>query len=220
MSVKVVLFDLDGTLSDSAPGILSSLRAAFAEHELPWLDPQTALSLVGPPLPEGLEPLIGADRVWPVIESFRKHYATAMFTATPFDGVGALLDALRGANLRLAVATSKREDYAVPIVEHLGFADYFETIGGDEPDRSLTRKALVIGKVLARLDRPDPSTVLMIGDRMHDVVGAREHGIGTIGAGWGYARAGELESARPLAICANPADVATELGLDSDALAG
>ncbi len=90
----------------------------------------------------------------------------------------------------MAVATSKPEHYAVPIVEHLGLAEFFETVGGDELDGSLANKALVIGQVLARLGSPDPAAVLMVGDRSHDVEGARAHGIAAIGAGWGYALAG------------------------------
>jgi phosphoglycolate phosphatase len=101
----------------------------------------------------------------------------------------------------------------VPIVEHLGTTAFFETVGGDELDGSLPTKALVLGKVLARLGAPDPATVLMVGDRSHDVLGAREHGILTAGAGWGYALSGEFEQAQPAIVCASPGDLATSLGL-------
>jgi phosphoglycolate phosphatase len=217
---EVVLFDLDGTLSDSAPGILASLRHALAVHGLPPLDPVTERELLGPPFYESLPPLIGEDMLWPVIESYRARYAEAMFTARPFAGVVELVAAAHAAGRRLAVATSKPEHFAIPIVEHLGLDGYFETIGGDELDGSLRTKALVIEKVLARLGGPDPSDVIMIGDRSHDVIGAREHGIATIGVRWGYGMPGELERARPAAICATPAGVADILGLDVDARAG
>jgi phosphoglycolate phosphatase len=215
MSARVVLFDLDGTLSDSAPGILSALRRAFADHDVPPVGPATERALLGPPFYESLPPIVGEDKLWPVVESYRGYYAQTMFEAVPFPGVPELVAALHRSGRRLAVATSKPEHYAVPIVEHLGLARYFASVGGDELDGSLRTKALVIAKVLARLGPPDPNDVIMVGDRSHDVVGAREHGIECLGAGWGYALPRELESARPLQICATPAEVGAALGIDA-----
>jgi phosphoglycolate phosphatase len=216
-----VLFDLDGTLSDSAPGIVSALRHAFVINGLTPLDPATERAILGPPFYESLPPLIGGPEKLPaVIAAYRKRYgAGAMFEAQVYDGVADVLTALLASGTRLAVATSKPEHYAVPIVEHLGLAGYFETVGGDELDGSLRTKALVIGKVLARLGQSDASDVIMIGDRSHDVVGAREHGIEAIGVRWGYAMPGELEQARPAHMCTTPADVAAVLGVDVDARA-
>jgi phosphoglycolate phosphatase len=217
VSAGVVLFDLDGTVSDSAPGILASLRHAFAVNGLPPLDPTTERALLGPPFYESLPPLIAGHSLDAVIASYREHYRSAMYGATLFAGVGALLAALRADRRRLAVATSKPEHYAVPIVEHLGIADMFETIGGDELDGSLPTKALVIEKVLRRLGNPAPADVIMVGDRSHDVVGAREHGIDCVGAAWGYALPGELESARPAYLCATPDDITAILEVDAGA---
>lgn len=219
MTPQVVLFDLDGTLSDSAPGILTSLRFALREHGLPPLDPATERALLGPPFYESLPPLIGTDMLWPVIESYRARYAQAMYESTAYPGVRELLVALRSAGRRLAVATSKPEHFAVPVVEHLGLADFFETVGGDDLDGSLRTKALVIGHVLGRLGDPSPDDVAMVGDRSHDVIGAREHGIAAIGVRWGYALPGELEASEPAAICTTPVEVAAELGIDDDARA-
>jgi phosphoglycolate phosphatase len=213
-SVTTVLFDLDGTLSDSAPGILGALRYAFAVNGLPPLDPRVELALLGPPFYESLPPLIGEAHLAGVIEAYREHYgAGGMFETTAYDGIDRVVAALRASGLRLAVATSKPEHYAVPIVEHLGLADAFVTVAGDELDGSLGTKALVIGKVLQRLGSPAPETVVMVGDREHDVVGARTHGIGCLGAGWGYGLPGELERAGATAICAWPADLLAALGL-------
>jgi phosphoglycolate phosphatase len=217
--MRTVMFDLDGTVSDSAPGILSSLRYAFEVNGLPPLDPTKERELLGPPFYDSLPPIVGDELLWPVIESYRARYAEAMYESVAYAGVAELLEALRRDGRQLAIATSKPEHYAVPIVEHLGLDRYFETIGGDELDGSLRTKALVIGKVLDRLGRPDPTEVIMIGDRSHDVIGAREHGIETIGVGWGYGMPGELEQARPAHICATPADVAVVLGVDADARA-
>lgn len=205
----IVLFDLDGTVSDSAPGILAALRHAFAVNGLPPMDPRTEQAILGPPFYESLPPLIGGDERLPaVIAAYREHYGNGgMFDTQAYDGIGDLLATLHARGDRLAVATSKPEDYAVPIVEHLGLADYFETIGGDELDGSLGTKALVIGKVLGRLGVSGGADVLMIGDRAHDVLGARAHGIDCLGAGWGYGLPGELAEAGARGIFAHPSEL-------------
>ncbi len=199
----VVLFDLDGTLSDSAPGILAALRHAFAINGLPPLDAVTERNLLGPPFYESLPPLIGGeDRLPAVIAAYREHYGNGgMYDTSVYAGIRDTLSAAREAGQRLAVATSKPEYFAVPIVDHLGLSQFFETVGGDDADGSLPTKALVIEKVLARLDQPPIETVVMIGDRAHDVIGARAHGIRCIGAGWGYATPGELDRAGATPIC-------------------
>jgi phosphoglycolate phosphatase len=212
---SVVLFDLDGTLSDSARGILASLRFAFAANGLEPLDAHTERTLLGPPFYESLPPLIGGDEKLPaVIAAYRKQYGeSGMFDTVAYDGVRDVVEYLHGSGATLAVATSKPEPYAVPIVEHLGLTPFFATVGGDELDGSLPTKALVIDKVLRRLDvQPSPS-VVMIGDREHDVAGARAHGLRCIGAGWGYGSPGELAKAGADPICAAPADLLAALGL-------
>jgi phosphoglycolate phosphatase len=212
---SVIMFDLDGTLSDSAPGILGSLRHAFDVNGLPRLDPSTERALLGPPFYESLPPLIGEAALPGVIATYRDDYGrTGMYDTSVYAGAREVLAGLRAAGVRLAVATSKPEHFAVPIVEYLGLSEFFETVAGDALDGSLRTKALVIGKVLDRLGRPHPRDVLMVGDRVHDIEGARAHGIATIGVGWGYAMPGELVAARPLTICATPADLAQVLGVD------
>jgi phosphoglycolate phosphatase len=210
---EIVLFDLDGTLTDSAEPILGSLAHAFAVHDLPALDPVGARSLLGPPFYESLPPLVGEEMVWPVITAYRERYATAMLDAPVYDGVADLLQALHADGRRLAVASSKPEVHVREILSHHGLADLFETIGGDELDGSLGTKALVIDRVLERLGRPDPATLRMVGDRVHDVHGAREHGIACLGVRWGYALPGELEEAGAEGIYDLPADLAPALGL-------
>jgi phosphoglycolate phosphatase len=210
-----VLFDLDGTISDSAPGILAALRHAFAVTGLAPLAPDVERGLLGPPFYESLPPLIGGpERLPEVIAAYRTHYgngpggAGGMFDTVAYPGVPELLAHLHDSGFALGVATSKPEAYAVPILEHLGLAHLFTTIGGDELDGSLGTKALVIGKVLERLGNPDPSQVVMVGDRSHDILGARVHGIDTVAVGWGYAVAGEIDAANPRWRAATPAEVA------------
>jgi phosphoglycolate phosphatase len=207
--IDTVLFDLDGTLSDSAPGILASLRASFAEAGLDWVDAATARSLLGPPFWHSLPPLVGADRVEQVVNAYRRHYVEdgAMFDTSRYDGVAETLRTLVGQGYRLAVATSKPEPHAGRIVAHLGLDHYFTTVCGDTLDGGRDSKALVVGEVLRRLGTPDPDTVLMVGDRSHDVLGAAAHGVDCAGALWGYGSATELTAAGAVRLCASPSEV-------------
>jgi phosphoglycolate phosphatase len=223
-SLEVVLFDLDGTLSDSAPGILASLHHAFTSNGLPPLDDATARSLLGPPFSESFPRLLGGDERLPdVIASYREHYGRlGRFDATVYDGIPAVLAELQQRGVRMAVATSKLEQYAGPIVEHLGLAGQFETVCGDTVGSERGSKALVIAEALRRLGDPDPSAVLMVGDRRHDVDGARAHHIWCAGAGWGYGAPDELIEAGADPVCAQPAELGdflatVEVGVDATA---
>lgn len=210
----LLIFDLDGTLSDSAPGILAALRHAFAVNGVPPLDAVTEQALLGPPFYTSLPPLIGGeDKLAAVIAAYRDHYQSgSMFDTTAYDGVADVLAAAGDAGRRLAIATSKPEHYAVPIVEHLGLARFFDTVAGDTLEGGRPTKADVVGEVLARLGA-DPADAVMIGDREHDVFGAREHGIPCVGAGWGYGLPGELQAAGADPICDRPRDLVAALGL-------
>ncbi len=207
--ITTVLFDLDGTISDSAPGILGSMQAAFAEHDIDWLDDATARSLVGPPLRVSLPPLVGADRLESVIASYRQRYETqgGLLNASLYDGIVELLTRLHGRGLCLAVATSKRESLAVEILSVLGVSSWFTVIGGDTLDGARGSKALVVGDVLTRLGSPPPDRVVMVGDRQHDVIGAAVHGVACVGALWGYGDREELEAAGAWAVCDQPTDL-------------
>jgi phosphoglycolate phosphatase len=220
-SLQVVLFDLDGTLSDSAPGILASLDNAFSANGLPPLDEPTARSLLGPPFAQTFPHILGGhDLVPQVIASYRAHYgAVGMYETAPYRGIPELLAELASNGIRMAVATSKLEEFAGPIVAHLGLADYFETLCGDLLGGGRGSKALVIAEALRRLGDPDPSGVLMVGDRRHDVEGARAVGIRCAGAGWGYGDPGELAAAGADPICATPAELADQLRRPLDATA-
>jgi phosphoglycolate phosphatase len=202
-----VLFDLDGTLIDSGPSILAALRKAFAEEGVPALPPDAERSLLGPPLYRALPPLIGdaADRV---VGTYRRIFVAEGFAyrAEAYPGIEALLDGLARHNVRLAVATSKLESSAVAILEHLGLAGRFATICGDTLDAGRPSKAEVIAEALRRIGE-SPRT-MMVGDRSHDVAGAREQGLSCVGAGWGYGAPAELETAGAVAVMPEPAALA------------
>ena len=196
-----VLLDLDGTLVDSAPGILGSLHEAFTELDVPLPPDGLPHTLLGPPLYVSLPALVGPDVTPPLIAAYRRIYGErGLLACSPFAGIDALLGALAQAGVRMAVATSKAEVYAERIVAHRGWTELFATVCGDTLDRERPTKADVVGEALRRLG--DPGSTIMVGDRLHDVVGARTHGLDCLGAGWGYAAPGELEEAGAVAVFA------------------
>jgi phosphoglycolate phosphatase len=194
-----VLLDLDGTLVDSAPGILGSLEEAFAELGLPLPDGGLPHSLLGPPLYISLPPLVGDEAAPELLTTYRRIYSERGLLQSPaFDGIEALLHDLAAAGVTAAVATSKAQVYAERIVAQRGWTDLFATVCGDTLDRERPTKADVVGEALRRLG--GPTSAIMVGDRLHDVVGARAHGLDCLGAGWGYAVPGELADAGAVAV--------------------
>jgi phosphoglycolate phosphatase len=205
-----VLLDLDGTLVDSASGILGSLEAAFAELEIPLPHGGLPRTLLGPPLYTTLPGLVGDAAAPELLATYRRIYAErGVLESPPFPGVEELLHELAGVGVRLAVATSKAEVYAARIVAYRGWTDLFDTVCGDTLDGARPTKADVVGEALGRIGRS--STTVMVGDRLHDVVGARIHDIDCLGAGWGYAAPGELEEAGAAAVYADVGELAAAL---------
>ena len=205
---RLVLFDLDGTLVDSTPGIWASIRVAAAELGLPEPTHAQLTAMVGPPLEEGFAGafgLTGAD-VGRAVQAYRAHYAAgAVLDAAVYPGIPQLLAALRADGAVLAVATSKPEPFAVRVLEHLGLLTAFDSVHGATLDGTVRHKDQVVAAALAA--HPDGARPVLVGDRLHDVLGARAHGLPCIGAGWGPAPAGELEAAGAAAVAATPAEV-------------
>jgi phosphoglycolate phosphatase len=209
---RLVLFDLDGTLVDSSPGIHASVRAAVAGFGLPEPTPAQLRAMVGPPLQEGFAlgfGLSGAD-VDRAIAAYRAHYsAGAMLEAPAYPGIPELLARLRADGATLAVATSKPEPFAVAILEHVGLLGHFAGVHGATLDGTVRHKDQVVGAALAA--HPDGADPVLVGDRAQDVLGAAAHGLPCIGAGWGPAEDGELEAAGAALIAATPGDVVQAL---------
>jgi phosphoglycolate phosphatase len=205
---RLVLFDLDGTLVDSTPGIWASIRVAAAGLGLPEPTPGQLRSMVGPPLEDGFAGAFGllpAD-VARAVELYRAHYtAGAMFDAEVYPGIRKLLAGLRAGGAVLAVATSKPEPFAVQILEYTGLLPEFASVHGATLDGVVRHKDQVVAAALAA--HPDGEHPVLIGDRSHDVLGARAHGVPCIGAGWGPALPGELAAAGAAAVVASPAEV-------------
>lgn len=203
---QLVIFDLDGTLTDSAPGIVASFRHALAAVDADVPAGDLAGRIVGPPMHHTLADLGLGDRVDEAVAAYRADYTSRGWSMnTLYDGITDLLADLRAAGVRLAIATSKAEPTARRIVEHFGIAEEFEVIAGASMDGTRAAKADVVAHALRQLD-PLPERVLMVGDRAHDVEGAAQHGIATVVVGWGYGGS-DFDTPLPTAPAAHAATV-------------
>lgn len=190
---STLLFDLDGTLTDSAPGILNCAR--YSLEKMGREIPDDLNDFIGPPLTYSFGTMFGmnAEDTERAIVFYRERYSTkGLFENSVYEGIVPMLDRLADAGLTLAVATNKPERFAKPILEHFGLAKYFKVIAGSYSDSVRNTKREIIEYVLGELGDPDKDSVLMIGDRSHDIVGAHEAGVKALGILWGYGDTEEL----------------------------
>jgi phosphoglycolate phosphatase len=209
VTVTHVLLDLDGTLSDSEPGILRSLQWACEVEGFPIPSEAQVRSVIGPPFEIGL-PSIGIpdDALFRVIKTYRERYETiGLFENTLYDGIVAMLDELAAAGLSLSIATAKPERTAVRIIEQFGLTERFEIIVGATLTQERRAKHQVITHVLELLGLDGGDNIVMIGDRDHDVHGALQNGLPCLGVTWGYGSIDELLSAGAFALADAPPDV-------------
>ncbi|SMH49441.1 phosphoglycolate phosphatase [Rathayibacter oskolensis] len=186
-----ILFDLDGTITDSAPGITGTLVDTFVELGRPVPLPAELLAYVGPPLLDAFRELGGmsVDQAQDALAVYRRRYnAGGLFDSSLYPGVPEVLARIAEAGIPLSLATSKPESAATRILEHYGLAQYFTVICGASEDEVRSAKADVVEEALRRLRElgVDLSAPVMVGDREHDVHGAAAHGIPTIMVEWGY----------------------------------
>lgn len=188
---QLVIFDLDGTLTDSAQGIVASFRHALDQVGAPAsadADHHLAQRIVGPPMHQTLAEMGLGEHTEAAIAAYRADYSARGWTRNEvFEEIPELLTDLTAAGVRLAVATSKAEPIARRILAHFGLNSHFEVIAGASPDGLRSTKADVVAHALSQM-HPLPEQVLMVGDRAHDVHGAAHHGIDTVVVDWGYGR--------------------------------
>ncbi len=196
---EFILFDLDGTLTDSGPGILNCLEYALEDQRIPIPERDQMRTYLGPPLVDTFRDVFGMNnqQIAQAIDKYRERYHDiGLFENSVYEGVPELLAELQAAGIRMATATSKPEYSATRILQHFELDQYFEFIGAAALDGTRDSKSLVIKHTLENTNTsPTSHNMIMIGDRRHDVHGAREHGIDTIGVLWGYGDAIELEDA-------------------------
>lgn len=191
LTYQTVLLDLDGTLVDSAPGIVSTIAFSLRELGKPVPAMKDLLRWVGPPLPESYSLRAGLtpDEVTEALGIYRRRYLdVGAYDSKLFDGIGTFLRGLKEAGATIALATSKPTTPATLMLEHFTLARYFSVVACAADDETRGRKDEVIEDALAGLRAKGLPTdnAIMVGDRIHDVEGARMHGIDTIMVRWGY----------------------------------
>lgn len=192
-----IFFDLDGTLTDPALGITNSFSHALKEMDREIPSYATLCSFIGPPIKESFASLgFSTEEIEEGIKKYREYFSTkGLYENKLYEGIPELLAELKAAGKKLVVATSKPEIFSVQIAEHFGFSQYFENICGSTMDQSRSTKASVIEYALERNKINDKSKVLMVGDREHDIFGARQNGLKSCGVLFGYGSREELEKA-------------------------
>lgn len=207
---KAILFDLDGTLTDSGEGIINCAILALEHFGLPIPSREEMRVFVGPPLHESfIKHGVPADLADEAVRIYRSRYIPiGKFENTPYPGIRELLEALKSEGHKLYVATSKPEAMSVEILEHFDLAKYFDQICGATMDTSRSSKEAVIEYLLQQNGRAD--NMIMVGDTKFDVIGAKAHGIPTIGVSWGYGEVADMEEAGAVGI-ANTAEELLEM---------
>ncbi|HEL2551019.1 HAD family hydrolase [Streptococcus suis] len=194
---QTILFDLDGTLTDSGQGILNSVAYALEKMGIEEPDTANLNRFIGPPLYESFSRFyqLNPEDTQSAVDAFRVYFKEkGMFENQLYPGIIPLLEELRTAGKTLVIATSKPEIFAKQILEHFGIAHYFDVIAGASLDSSRISKADVIGYAINQLEA-FPKHTVMIGDREHDIEGARMHQLPAIGVLYGYGSKQEFEKA-------------------------
>ena len=198
--MKSILFDLDGTLTDSGEGIMKCARLALEYYGIPVPDINALRVFVGPSLVDSFVRFgVPKEEANHAVEVYRSRYLTVgKFENYPYPGIHELLRKLKDRGHKLYVATSKPETTSIEILEHFELAEFFDIIAGASMDSGRNCKADVIAYLLNQCQRTDE--IVMVGDTAYDVIGAKAHNIPTIGVSWGYGEVSDLETAGAVAI--------------------
>ena len=217
MKRDVLLFDLDGTLTDPKLGIVGCIRFALDQLIVACPADDALVQYIGPPLRATFGTLLGtadAQRIEQAMAFFRQRFSvTGLFENQIYDGVPAMLERTGRAAAATYVATSKPAVYAERIVKHFGFAEHFRKVYGAELDGRYDDKAELLAHLLATEGLP-PDSAVMIGDRANDVRAAKANGLRAIGVLWGYGSERELVEAGADVLCRTPKDLADLVNSD------
>lgn len=201
---KAILFDLDGTLTESGEGIMKSVQYALEKLGKPEPELDKLRVFVGPPLVEQFMKYadLDLDTAREAVKFYRERYTTiGIFENRPYPGIVELLKELKESGYTVAVSSSKPEPFVVQILEHFHMAEYFDEMVGSCMNETRTSKTEVIEETLERLGMKEKrDQVLMVGDKEHDVFGARKSGLSCVAVAYGYGTMEELTQAEPLKI--------------------
>lgn len=209
-SYKHILFDLDGTLTDSAEGITKCIAYALESKGIHTADLNSLKPLIGPPLKDSFIHTFGFEESEAIacVEKYRERFSTiGLYENILFDRIPELLALLKTKGYNIYLATSKPEIFAHKILQHFAINTYFDFAGGSALDDSRPTKTSVIQYVMERAKLTRPQDCLMIGDRKHDLIGARETGMDAVGVLYGYGSQAELEQEDPTYLLATVTDL-------------
>ena len=198
--MKAILFDLDGTLTDSGEGIINCVKLALNHYGIKVDNEESLRVFIGPPLQKTfVEFGIPKEEVDNAIKIYRDRYIPiGKFENRPYDGIRELLVKLRDSGCKLYVATSKPEETALEILDHFDMTKYFDIICGASFDVSRHSKDKVIEHLLERIG--EKIDAVMVGDTAFDVLGAKSNGIPTIGVSWGFGKVAAMVEAGAIGI--------------------
>ncbi len=199
----IILFDLDGTISDPGIGITNSVAYALEKFNIKVKERTELYKFIGPPLQDSFAQFYGFNEkeCENAITYYREYFKErGLYENELYDGMEQLLKDIRNAGKKVILATSKPEKFAVEILKYFKIEQYFDTIAGATMDSSRSKKADVIAYALKESGIEDLSSVVMVGDREHDIFGAKENGIASIGVLYGYGDREELQNAGALHI--------------------
>lgn len=193
-----ILFDLDGTLTDSSPGIMNSIVYALKKYNISVENTDDLRKFLGPPLHESFRDFYGFDdeKSMEAVGFYREYFSTkGLLENEVYSGIREMLEDLKENGKRLILATSKPQPFTDRIMEHFDLAKYFEFIAGSNMDGTRSKKAEVIAYALESCGIMGKSNVVMVGDREHDIIGAKTVGIDSVGVEYGYGDYDELSGA-------------------------
>jgi phosphoglycolate phosphatase len=196
----IVLFDLDGTLTDPKIGITTCVQYALQKMGIDEPDLDKLVPFIGPPLTYSFKEFyhMTDEQAEQAIEYYRERFSTiGLYENAVFPGIPEMLEELRQQGKTLIVATSKPTIYSVKILEYFKLESYFQSVVGSNLDGTRVEKHEVIEYVLTELGDYDRSQIIMVGDRMHDIRGAKHNGLDVVGVAYGYGSREELEQAEP-----------------------
>jgi phosphoglycolate phosphatase len=209
-STPTALIDLDGTLTDPYPGISASILYALEKLAYPAADEKALRDAIGPPLEASFATMLGCDPelARQALGFYRERYAPiGIFENKVFDGIPEALGTLKSAGVRLFLASSKPRVFCERILEHFGLTSFFAAVHGSEFDGRWADKGDLIAHVL-EVEQVDPGHCVMVGDRRHDIEGARRSGIRVVAVDWGYGTVEEFTTYPPDALITDVAQFA------------
>ncbi|MEE1188262.1 MAG: HAD hydrolase-like protein [Acutalibacteraceae bacterium] len=207
--IRAVLFDWDGTVADTRPGIFNSVRYAIGQYGIADRPDDELRYFIGPPLYDGFEHVFGVspELANELTDTYRVYYRDkGIFECNVYDGVGDLLRELHDAGVKTAVVSSKPKEFLDRLVEHFGLAEHLDAVVGPAMDNHNSNKTVLVNQALKELMLL-PSTVAMIGDRHFDMEGAKAAGVNAVGVLYGYGTEEELCAAGADAVCEQVADL-------------